>query len=243
MTQKLVTQALALGSALDQAGNIGNRKAQIPVTHHSQIGRERRKRVISNLGARGRHAGDERALAHRRHAHKRGVGHELHLELDPERLGWLAQLGERGRTPRRRDEMHVATATAATLGNDHTFAVVGEVGDFLARLQILVEQAHDRANGHPEDEVLAICAMHALALAMRTLLRLEMVLVAIVDERGNRGVRNDDDVTTAATIAAVRATLGNMGLATKRGASGTAVARFDLYANLVGEGPRHVRSP
>jgi len=70
-----------------------------------------------------------------------------------------------------------------------------------------------------------------------------MVLVAIVDEGGNRGIRNDDDVTTAATIAAVRTALGNMGLATKRGTSGTAVARFDLYANLVGEGPRHVRSP
>jgi len=136
-----------------------------------------------------------------------------------------------------------ATATTATLGDDDALAVMGEVGDFLTWLQILVEQTHDRAHGHFEDEVLAICTMHAFALPMRTFLRLEMVLVAIVDERGNRGIRNDDDVATAATIAAVRTTLGNMGLATKRGASSAAVARLDLYANLIGEGSRHVRSP
>lgn len=176
MTQELVTQALALGSALDQAGNIGNRKAQVAIAHHSQIGRERGEGIIGNLGARGRHAGDERALAHRRHAHECSVGHELHLELDPERLGWLAQLGERGRASRRRDEMRVATATAATLGNDHTFAVMGEVGNLFARLQILIEQTHDRAHGHLEDEILAICAMHALALPMRTFCALKWCL-------------------------------------------------------------------
>ena len=139
--------------------------------------------------------------------------------------------------------MRVAAAAAAALGDDDALAVMGEVGDFLAWLQILVEQTHDRANGHLEDEILAICTMHAFALPMRTFLRLEMVLVAIVDERGNRSVRNDDDVATAAAIAAVRTALGNMGFATKRGASGTAVARFDLYANLIGKGSRHVRSP
>ena len=118
-----------------------------------------------------------------------------------------------------------------------------EVGNFLAGLQVLVEQAHDRAHRHLEDKILAICAMHALALAMRALLRLEVVLVAIVDERGDRCVRDDDDVTTASTIAAVRTTLGDMGLATKRRASGTAVTRLDLYTNLIGKGSRHARSP
>ena len=90
VAQELVAQPLALGRPLDETGYVGNREAQVSVTHHAEVGRERGKGIVGDLGTRGRHAGDERALAHGRHAHERGVGHELHLEFDPERVCRLA---------------------------------------------------------------------------------------------------------------------------------------------------------
>ena len=60
VAQELVTQALALARALDQTGNVGNDVRIFAGTHHAQIGHERGKRVVSNLGAGGTHARNER---------------------------------------------------------------------------------------------------------------------------------------------------------------------------------------
>lgn len=139
--------------------------------------------------------------------------------------------------------MGVTTSPAPTFGDDDAFAVMCEVCDFLAGLQVLVEQPHDRAHGNAQDEILAVCAVHALSLAMGALLRLEVMLVAIVDERGDGRVRDDDDVTTTPAVAAVRTALGNMRFAAKRRAACAAITGLDLYANLISERPCHVRFP
>ena len=60
VAQELVTQALALARALDKTGDVGNDVRIFAGTHHAQIGHECGKRVVSNLGAGGTHARNER---------------------------------------------------------------------------------------------------------------------------------------------------------------------------------------
>ena len=189
MAQELVPQAAALVSTLDKPGDVGHDEAVIARARHAQVRHERGERVVGDLRARRAHLRDERRLAGARHAHEGRVGHELHLQLDPALLGRLAQLGERGRAPGRRHEVDVAAAAHAALGHGDALAVVREVGDELARLLGLLEVlAHHRAHGHLEHKVLAGGAMHAAALAVRAALGLEVVLEAVLDERGQAGI-------------------------------------------------------
>ena len=234
VAQELMSQPAALVRALDQAGDVGDDEAVVVGARHAQVGHERRERVVGDLGTSGGELGDQRGFARRRHADERGVGHQLHLQLDPALLGRLAQLGERGRTARRGDEVDVAAAAHAAAGDGDRLAVVGEVGDHLAGLlALVVVGVHDGAHRHAQDQVLAGGAVHAAALAVRAALRLEVVLEAVVDQRGQARVGAQHDVSTVAAVAAVGTALGHMGLAAERHAARAAVAAFHEYANLV----------
>ena len=97
----------------------------------------------------------------------------------------LAELGKGGSTTHRGHKVRVAEPAGTTRGNHDALAVVGEVGDLEERLLgIWVEFAHDGAHGDLEDEVLAVAPVLAGTAAVRAALGLEVVLVAVVDERG-----------------------------------------------------------
>ena len=241
VTEELVAKALALARAFDEARDIcRDERADVAGAHYAEVGDEGRERVVGNLGARGAHARDERALAHARHAHEGGVGHELHLELDPVLEGGLALLGKGGRPAHGGHKVDVASAARAAGAHDDALPRSREVGDLVEGLHgVGVEFAHHGAAGNLEDEVLAVAAMPARALTMRATLGAEMMLEAIVDERGELRVALEDDVATAAAVTAVGPTLGHEGLAPERHAARPAVATLDVDARHVGE-LRHV---
>ena len=236
VAEELVPKPAPLVRALDKAGDVGADEAQVTARRHAQIRDKRRERVVADLRSGRRDLRDERGLPRRRHAHKRRVGHELHLKLDPLLLRRLAQLGERGSTARGRDEVHVSAAADAAERHGDALAVVREVGDELARflrfLEVLVDH---RAHGHLQDHVLAVGAAHARALAVRAALGLEVVLEAVVDQRRDAQVGLDDDVAAVTAVAAVGAAFGDVRLATEGHAARAAVAAFDVYAYLVYE--------
>lgn len=118
MAQEFMAQALALVSAFDKARNISHDEVVLVALHNAQIRNKRGERIIGDFGARGAHAGDERAFARGRHANERGVGHELHLELDPAFLRGFAQLSERGSAARGGHEMDVAATAMAAFRDD-----------------------------------------------------------------------------------------------------------------------------
>src|ERR1041384_7671934 len=63
MTQKFVSQSLTLVGAFDEPWDIGNNKAlPILVTHNSEIGHERRERIIGDLRPNRRNRCNERRL-------------------------------------------------------------------------------------------------------------------------------------------------------------------------------------
>ena len=236
VAKELVPKPAPLVRALDKAGDVGADEAQVTARRHAQIRDKRRERVVADLRSCRRDLRDERGLPRRRHAHKRRVGHELHLKLDPLLLRRLAQLGERGGAARGRDEVHVSAAADAAERHGDALAVVRKVGDKLARflrfLEVLVDH---RAHGHLQDHVLAVGAAHARALAVRAALGLEVVLEAVVDQRRDAQVGLDDDVAAVTAVAAVGAAFGDVRLATEGHAARAAVAAFDVYAYLVYE--------
>ncbi len=95
--------------------------------------------------------------------------------------------------------MGVAEAAVAALGDDDALARLLQVGDHLSAL--LVE--HLRAFGHLQHGVGAAPAGAVPAHAVHAGLGLEVLLVAIVDQRVEPAGAFDHDVAAAPAVAAV----------------------------------------
>ena len=237
VSQELVAQALAFRGAFDEPGDVGtDKRATVTSASHAQVGDKRGEGVLGNLGTSGRDARDDGTLPHRRHSHEGSVGHELHLKLDPVLLGRLALLGKRRRTAHGGHKVRVAEAAHTSRGHNHTLARAGEVGNLVdGLLRCRVKLAHHGSQRHAKHEVRTVLTVHALSLAVRAAFGLEVVLIAIVDKGRELRVCLDDHVTAMAAVAAVRASLGNVGLAAERHTSRAAVATLDVDMRQVCE--------
>ena len=81
VAQEAGAQALALGRALDDAGNVGHHERfVVAVGHHAQVGHEGGEGVVGNLGLGGRYYRQQRALARVGEAHEAHVGQQLELQ-------------------------------------------------------------------------------------------------------------------------------------------------------------------
>jgi hypothetical protein len=74
-----------------------------------------------------------------------------------------------------------------------------------------------------------------LALAVRATLGLEVVLEAKLDQRRDRVVGLQHDISTATAVTAVGTAFGHVCLSAKRHAARAAVATFDVDLYLVDE--------
>ncbi len=125
--------------------------------------------------------------------------------------------------------MGVAEAAIAALGQHEFFAKCSEVVD--QGFAILVE--HLGANRHFQHDRLAIRAMAILAHAIGALLGLEVLLIAVIDQRIEAIDRFDHDIAAAAAIAAARPAELDILLAAERHAAIAAVAGADINFCLV----------
>jgi hypothetical protein len=94
-----VPKAGARAGALDQPGDVGDRRAPLVLVaeiHDPEVRLERRERVVRDLpGGRGQR-GEERRLARVGQPHQPDVGDETELEPEPLLLARLALLGVLG---------------------------------------------------------------------------------------------------------------------------------------------------
>src|SRR6266403_1177651 len=127
--------------------------------------------------------------------------------------------------------MRVAEPAIAAFGEGEFLAERGEIVD--QRFAILVE--HLSADRDLEHHWLAIGAMAVLAHAAGALLGLEVLLIAIVDQRVQAIDRFDDDIAATAAIAAARSAELDIFLAAERHAAVAAVAGADIDFCLVKE--------
>ena len=116
-------------------------------------------------------------------------------------------------------------------GQHEFFAERGQVGE--QGFVVLVEDL--RADRNLEHDGLAIGAMAVLAHAVDAPLGLEVLLVAIVDQRVQPVDRLDHDIAAAAAIAAVGPAELNELFAAKRHAAVAAVAGADIDLGFVKE--------
>ena len=127
--------------------------------------------------------------------------------------------------------MGVAEAAIAA-GQQHTFwPTCGHVGD--QRLVVVLE--HLRADGHAQHHVGRVGAVAVLAHAVGAGLGLEMLLVAVVDQRIEPVDALDHDVAAAPAIAAVRAAEFDEFFAQERHRAGAAIAGADVNLGLIEE--------
>src|ERR1700761_957643 len=127
--------------------------------------------------------------------------------------------------------MRVAEAAIAAFGQHEFFAERGKIMD--QRLAILVEDL--RADRHLERDRLAVGAMAVLAHAVGAFLRLEVLLITVIDQRVEAVGDLDHDVAAAAAIAAGGATELDILLAAERHAAVTAVAGANIDLCFVEE--------
>src|ERR1700733_4020933 len=136
----------------------------------------------------------------------------------------LAGIGLARRAVGRRFEMRVAEAAIAAFGEHEFFAQRGEVVD--QGLAILVENLG--ADRDLEYDRLAVGAMAVLAHAVGALLGLEVLLIAVVDQRVQSIDDFDDDIAAATAIAPRGAAELDILLAAERHAAVAAVAGADI---------------
>src|SRR5262245_37152247 len=126
----------------------------------------------------------------------------------------------------RRLEMRIAEAAIAALGDRGTLTHFGEICD--ERLAVFfVDLGTDR---HFENDILAIGTGAVLAHAIAATLRLEMLLVAVINQRIEAIDGLDHRVAALAAIAAVRAAELDEFLAPERHAA--VAARAGRYVDL-----------
>jgi hypothetical protein len=222
-------QALALAGTLDETGNVGHDELGVVVAHDAQVGFERGERVVGDLRLGGADDADERALAHVGEADQRDVGHELQLQLQPLLVALLALLGERGGPAAVGGELGVAAAAAATAGRKPAVAVVGQVGEQLAGVQI----GDDGALGHHHLQVLAALAVLVLAHSVHAVERPAVRMVAERQQRRHVAAGHQPDVAALAAVAAIGPTEGHRPFTAERHTARATVASAHVELGLV----------
>ncbi len=229
MAQKPVAEAGAFMRALDQPRNIRQHEFAAVGIHHAELRMQRGEGITGDLRLRRADHREQCRLAGVGQADQAGIRNQFQPQPDPALLALLAGIGVARRAVGGRFEMRVAEPAIAAFGQHEFFAERGEVVD--QRFAILVE--HLRSDRHLEHDRLAIGAMAVLAHAVGALLGLEVLLIAIVDQRIQSIDRFDDDVAAAAAIAPARSAELDILLAAERHAAVAAVAGADIDLGFV----------
>src|SRR6266567_3055973 len=214
---------------LDQARNIGEHEFAPVDPHHPELRNERRERVIGDFRLRGADRGQKWGFSRIGQADEPGIGDEFQPQENRALLARLAGIGGARRAVGRGFEMRIAEPAVATPGEHRAVADLDEIGQ--ERLAVLVE---DLGPGrHFEHEVGARGARALLAHAVLPAAGLEMLAVAIVDQRVEPGYGLRRHVAAAAAVAAIGAAELDEFLAAERHAAVAAVAGPDLDFRLV----------
>ena len=154
-----MTETCALGCALDYAGDVRHDKAPALIdVHHTKVGEQRRKVVVSDLGVSLAHDAEQRGFAHVGEADKTDVGKQLQLKRNVVRFSRQTGLCKAGDLTGGRRKMLVAPAASAALCDDVAFAV-GHIVHDGARFGV----THEGASGNLYDKALAVLTGAALA--------------------------------------------------------------------------------
>ena len=231
VAEEAVTEARALAGAGYEAGNVGEHEARAGDLHHAEVGVHGGEGIGGDLRPGRGDGGEERRFAGVGEADEAGIGDELQSQPYPALLARRAGIGVTGRPVGRGLEMLVAEAAVAAAGKANAVAYLHQIGD-QGLVVLFIELGAGRDVQH---HVGGIRAGPALAHAVAAGRGLEVLLVAVVDERVEAVDRFRPHIAAAAAIAAGRAPELDELLAPKTHRAGAAVARTQIDLGLVEE--------
>src|SRR4249919_1382737 len=129
VSQEAVTDARALGSALDQSRNVGNHELAPLVANDSELRAERREGIVADLRRGVADRVQEGRLACVRQAEEADVGEQFKAEPDPRLFTRLASLVLARRAVSRTLIAGVAAAAETALEEDNALADPCEVSE------------------------------------------------------------------------------------------------------------------
>ena len=225
-------QASALGSALDQAGDIGNHEALVATdTDHPQVGHQGGKGIIRHFGLGRRDGTDEGALARIGQTKQPHIGQHFELQLEIARLTRLARRGLTRRTVGARLETAIAQPVPAALSHQQALPRLDQVAnDFLGG-----GIDHRGSHRHRQLQIITLAPGTVTATTILPALGIETAGIAIVHQGIEVLVSHQEDRAAIAAIAAVGAALLDKFLATEAHAAIAAVARFHVYGYFIDE--------
>jgi hypothetical protein len=142
----------------------------------------------------------------------------------------LALFSEGGGPPAVRQEPSIPLPAAAALGCEPTVAFADEVGQHGA-----IAIKHNGPLRDVHKQILATGAMLLLPLAVGSIGSATMRVVLICEQRGDVPISDQPDASARAPIAAIGATLGDMGFAAERDTTSAAVSTSDIDLTFVDE--------
>ncbi len=226
VAEELVAKTDAFMRAFDQPGQIGEHEFALVDAHDAELRMQRGERIVGDLRLGGADRGEKSGLAGIGQADDAGIGDQFQPQPDGALLAGLAGIGLARRLIGRAFEIGVAEAAIAALHQRDALAGFGEIGE--QRLAVLLVDL--RADRNFQHHVLAIGAVHVLAHAVAAGLGLEVLLIAVIDQRVEAVDRLDHDVAAFAAVAAGRPAELDELLAPERDAA--VAARAGLHIDL-----------
>ncbi|MNH12999.1 hypothetical protein D3C79_725570 [compost metagenome] len=218
------TQAGTVGSAFDQAGDVGDDEALPAVdADHAQVWHQGSERVVGDFRLGGRDRTDEGTLASVRQAQQADVGQHLHFHLQVTLLTRFAWGGLARRTVGARLETGVAQPVPATLRDHQLLAGGNQVTDHFLRGSI----DHGGADRHAQEQVFTLLTGAVGATAVGATLGFMVTGVAVVDQGVQVFVGNHVHRATVTAVTAVRAAVLDELLATEAHATVATVTGLD----------------
>jgi hypothetical protein len=187
--------------------------------------------IIRHLRTRSRHRTDESGFTRVGHAQQPHIRQHLEFHLEVFFLARFTRRTLARRTVGARLEMHVTQTAIAALGNQRLLAVLGQVGNGFAGIQV----SYHRADRHAQHDVFTALAIAFAALPISATLGAMDSGIAIVNQ--GIDVAISDGIHAAATpaIATARAALGDGFLTPKGSHAVAAVTGKDLNGCFVDE--------
>ena len=226
VAQETVAQSRSFVRAFDQTGQVGHDEFTPVDFNHAELRMQRGEWVIGDLRLCGTHRSEESGLACIWEPNQTGIGNQLQPQTDRALLAGLTRVGMTRSTIGGGFEVRVTEATIAAARNRDALTDLGEICN--QRLAVFFVDL--RTDRHFKDYVLAVGAGAVLAHAVTTALCLEVLLVAVIDQRIEAVDRLYHHITTIAAVAAIRSAELDEFLAPERD---TAVpARAGRYVDL-----------
>ena len=231
VAEKSIAQPYSIVCAFDQAGQVSQHEFATVHSDHTELWMQRGEWIVGDLRFGRADRGKERGLAGIGQTDQPGIGDQLQAQANSPLFARLARIGVSRCAIGRRLEMCVAKAAIAALGDPHPLANVGEIRN--QRLAIFFVDL--RTNRDLQHDVFAVGAGAILAHTVAAALRLEMLLVAIVDQRIEAGNGLHHDVAAITTVAPIGPTELDEFLAAERYAAVPARAGRNIDLGFIEE--------